>query len=329
MANKSDIGLYECSGLLIASEIALASPLVGGVPPAEVDLTIEMGEARIQPFERPSADVVAELLVDGYPRYTFCRIDFGYVCRVVSVADFVIDTDLRKVRCYPVVGGNAEVIPIVLAGTITAFVLAMGGRCVLHGSAVESKGLALAFVGESGQGKSTMAALFCAGGASLVTDDVLPLVFEHGAGGPDTDIVNCLRSSSEIRLRSKAASLVDRFNGGESVRMTSDERYALEPLATTLDRIPLTAVILPRPDREHAEVSARSLPPGEATFWLSRCQRIEGWRDRDILRRQFVDVGRVVTFVPVFEVSVPWGPPFANDLPGKVVTACNLAHFFR
>ena len=326
MARDNEVGVYECSGLLVASAIALSSPRVYATPPESVDLTIELGEPKTQPFERPSADVVAELLVDGYPRYTFCRVDLCYVCRVVSVGDFVIDADLRKVRCYPVAGGNANVIPIVIAGTITAFVLAMGGRCVLHGSAVESKGLALAFVGESGQGKSTMAALFCAGGASLVTDDVLPLDFEFGASGPDTVI--CLRSSNEIRLRSKAASLVDRFDEGASVRVTSDERLALEPLATVLDRIPLTAVILPRPDREHTHVSARALPPGEASFWLSRCQRIEGWRDRDHLRRQFVDMGRVVTSVPVYEVSVPWGPPFANDLPEQVLAACTLDQFF-
>jgi hypothetical protein len=291
-----------------------------------VDLTIEMGEPRTPPFERPSADVIAELIADGYPRYTIYRVDDGYVCRIASVGDFVIDADLRRVTCHPVVGGRTDVIPIVTTGTITAFILAMGGRCVLHGSAVEIGGNALAFVGASGQGKSTMAALFCAAGASLVTDDVLPLEFAMVDG--EADAVHCLRSSNEIRLREKAASLADRFGQGTGVRITADERFALEPLATALARSPLAAVVLPRPDRKHSQVSARVLPPGEASFWLNRCQRIEGWKDRDHLRRQFFDIGRVAASVPVYEVSIPWGPPFARDLTEQVLDGCGLSELF-
>jgi hypothetical protein len=206
---------------------------------------------------------------------------------------------------------------------VTAFLLAMSGRCVLHGSAVDIGGRAVAFVGASGQGKSTMAAMFCAAGATLVTDDVLPLEFESTADG--TDAVYCLRSGNEIRLREKSASLADRFGADVPVRLTADERRALAPSATTHDRLPLAAIVLPRPTRDRTEVAERALGAGEASMWLARCQRIEGWRGRDHLRRQFVDVGRVVASVPVFEVSVPWGPPFAGDLPERVHAACGLA----
>jgi hypothetical protein len=320
--NEAGVRVYECSGLRIASAIPLPARCVEDADPLGVDLTIERGAARNPPFERPSADVVAELLEDGYPRYTICRVDGGYVCRVVNVADFVIDEELRKVTCHPVSEGRDDVIPIIIAGTVSAFVLAMGGRCVLHGSAVEVDGRVIAFVGISGQGKSTMAAMFCARGASLVTDDVLPLEFESEAGRLDS--VHCLRSSEEIRLRPNASSLADRFDDPAAVRVTPDERHAVKPLATALQRIPLSAVVLPRPDREISRVSVRTLPDGEASFWLNRCQRIEGWRDRDLLRRQFADAGRVAASVPVFEVMVPWGPPFAQDLPAQVLKGCGL-----
>ncbi len=285
------------------------------------DVTIELGESRTTPFERPSEDVVAELLVDGYPWYTICRVDGGFVCRIVSVADFEIEGDLKRVVCHPVADRGDDVLSIVLQGTVVAFLLAMGGRCVLHGSAVDLGRRALAFVGASGQGKSTMAAMFCASGAPLVTDDILPLEFEAATAGGDT--VHCLRSASEIRLRQKSASLADRFGDG-AVRITADERSAVAPNATVHDRIPLSAIVLPRPDREHARASARVLGAGEASFWLNRCQRIEGWRGRDDLRRHFLDVGRVVASVPVYEVMVPWGPPFAEDLPRQVLDVCGL-----
>ncbi len=218
--------------------------------------------------------------------------------------------------------GRSEVIPIVVPGTVTAFLLAVGGRFVLHGSAVEQGGRALAFVGVSGQGKSTIAAMFCAAGASLVTDDVLPLEFD--SGDAVADAVRCIRSGREIRLRDKAASLADRFGADAMVRVTEDERHAVAPVTTRLERLPLSAIILPRPDREHSDVRARTLRAGEASLRLGRCERIEGWRGRDHLRRQFVDVGRVAASVPVFEVSVPWGPPFAADLPERVLEACEL-----
>jgi len=320
------VGVYECSGLRIASEIELSVPLIGVADGGDVDVTLVMGESRAHAFERPSDDVVAELVVDDYPMYTFCRVEDGYVCRIMSIADFAIDADLTRVVCHPVPDGHNEVIPIVVAGTITAFLLAGRGLCVLHGSAVEVAGRALGFVGMSGQGKSTMAAMFCLAGASLVTDDVLPLEFEPADNGSET--VLCLRSGSELRLRSKAASLVDRFPSDSSVRVTPDERHAVAPSRTGFDRIPLGAIILPRPDREHNQVSARGVSAGEASLWLARSQRIEGWRSRDHLRQQFLDVGRVVASVPVFEVSVPWGPPFADDLPEQVLAGCGLEAMF-
>ncbi len=68
-------------------------------------------------------------------------------------------------------------------GTVRAFVLGPGlatlltqrGRLVLHASAVEIDGRAIAFLGGSGWGKSTTAAALIARGHALVADDVLAL----------------------------------------------------------------------------------------------------------------------------------------------------------
>jgi hypothetical protein len=51
--------------------------------------------------------------------------------------------------------------------------LSRQGRLVLHGSAVETDGGALAFLGMSGRGKSTLAASFALAGHRLLTDDRL------------------------------------------------------------------------------------------------------------------------------------------------------------
>lgn len=315
------MNLYECSGLIVASTLPLSAPTSKSAKTPEIDVTVVLGDEVDQPFLRPSTDLIAELVIENYVAYTICRVGDTYVVRLPHIADFVIDADLRHVICHPVPSGRTEMIPIIVTGTITAFVLAMGGQLVLHGSTVELAGTGIAFVGASGQGKSTMAAIFCAAGASLVTDDILPLTFDSdGALG---EAVFCVRSGHEIRLREKAASLTKYFPV-DGVRITQDERHAVTPRATPLERIPLSAILLPRPDRRRSDVIARRLGPGEASLALGRCERIEGWRDNGHLRQQFEDVGRIVTSVPVFEVSVPWGPPFAADLANRILDACGL-----
>jgi len=316
------VRVYGCAGLRIASEIPLNVTELTQCNPDDVDVTIVLGEWRNTPFAPPSEAIVAELYEDGYPRYIFCRVGDGFVGRIMGVADFEIDGDLSRVVCHPAPGGPEGVLPIIVVGSILAFLLVRRGCFVLHASAVAVDDQVLAFVGVSGQGKSTMAALFCADRAELVTDDVLPLEFAPDPDGGDT--VVCIRAGNEVRLRDKAAELAERFDAAASVRTTADDRIAVAPGRLSAERVRLGAIVLPRPDREHQEVTARRLGDAEASFWLTRCQRIEGWSEPEDLRWQFVDVGRIVAAVPVYDVSVPWGPPFAPNLPAQILAACGL-----
>jgi hypothetical protein len=322
MTNSVIHELFECSGLTMSSEILLAAHSLAPESVLHPDVTLELGHEIEPMLERASTTVIAELVSEGYVRYSICQVGDEFVVRVPWVADFRINEHLNRVVCHPVKGGRSEVIPIIITGTIAAFLLAMSGRCVLHGSAVELGGAALAFVGVSGQGKSTMAAVFCAAGAKLVTDDVLPIEFGMDESGATA--VYSLKSGHEIRLRDKAISLAQRFDEGV-VRVTEDERHAVMPEGSLALRLPLLGIVLPRPDRERLDVSARKLSDGEASFALAQCERIEGWQSPSHFRQQFDDLGTLLSAVPVFEVSVPWGPPFLDDLAQQVVKACGFA----
>jgi hypothetical protein len=313
--------VYDCAGLIVRSTVPLdQAEHVDPSTPVDVDFELA-GEEDI-PFARPVGDLLAECAGEDWVAYSFSRVDDHYLGRLYGVGDFEISGALDRITCRPAVGGRSEVIPIVVAGTLSAFIMAMRGTCVLHASAVEIGGQAVAFVGESGQGKTTMAAVLCAAGAALVTDDVLPLTFAKADDG--RPIVHCRRSARELRIRQKASSLVELFGEEVGRRVTVDERHALAPAGTGNGPVPLTTVILPRPDREHPEVRSRRLGPGEAGMWLGRCQRIEGWCDPAQLRRQFHDIATVVETVRVYEVFVPWGPPFAPDLAERVLAACDV-----
>lgn len=99
---------------------------------------------------------------------------------------FHVSPDLKFVDVYPEPEVSEELLGLVLVGQVSTFVLAKRGYHCLHASAVTAAGRTAVFVGTNGQGKSTMAGCFLARGATLLTDDALPIRVEDDAvyGGP-------------------------------------------------------------------------------------------------------------------------------------------------
>jgi hypothetical protein len=332
------VTVYRCANLLVRSPLELAAPVADGPPDAEPDVEIVEGEARPVPYERPSVEVIAERTDQKAAWYTFARGQDGVVGRFYGSADFEItagaDGHGRRVTFHPGPGTPQELVAILTAGTVVAYLLSDEGQLVLHASAVDADGTALAFIGQSGQGKTTMATLMCAEGYPLVADDLLPVevtgnevtgneVTGNEVTGNEVtgNEVTCLPVGSELRVREKMEALLERFDARVKRRRTVDERYALAVPATSAERLPLGAVVLPWPDRETGEVSSRRLSAGEAIVTLARCQRVEGWRSARILKAQFAAISALVGSVPVFEVHVPWGPPFREVLAKEVLLA--------
>jgi hypothetical protein len=90
----------------------------------------------------------------------------------VSIAD-------RQVTVYADPGADDRAIGLVLIGQVSIYMLHRLGFPILHASAVLVYGEAVALVAPAGNGKSAMAGSFLRRGATLLSDDVLPLV-EHG-----------------------------------------------------------------------------------------------------------------------------------------------------
>src|SRR5213078_1131320 len=132
-------------------------------------------------------------------------------------------------------------VPILLAGNVLASLLALQGECVLHASGVRADAWTLAILGASGVGKSTLAALFCAAGAKLVSDDLLRIVSN---GGPP----RCYSGTAQIRLRPSAAELADAFPAAAR-DLTADGRIAVTPERTAAPTSELDAILIPSPSR--------------------------------------------------------------------------------
>lgn len=120
-------------------------------------------------------------LPDGTPWTEFHRDVGGYRLRFPDLADFVVSADGRRVRCEPAPDATDAVVEQLYLNQVLPLALSKQGRLVFHASAVEVDGGALAFVGVSGRGKSTLAAGFAIDGRGFLTDD--GLVVERATHG--------------------------------------------------------------------------------------------------------------------------------------------------
>ncbi|PXY32792.1 hypothetical protein BAY60_07210 [Prauserella muralis] len=303
---------YRAHGLDVASEVELPlppAPLPQGVP----DLVLRHGEGRPVPGGRPPGRLLAELTgSDGVVFYSLGTDGQRTTLRYPALCEFTGDAGLAEVtaRLHP--GTDPGLLPVLAAGTLLAVRLMLRHHLVLHASAVQRDGRALAFVGASGMGKSTLAAALCGHGCGLVADDVLRV---DRAGGE----LRVYPGSTESRLRTSARGLAETAPPS-AVRPTADGRLALRPRVHADGPLPLAACVVPRPSRDAREVSVVRLPPSKAFLRLTQFPRVLGWRDPASMDRSFQALADLVERVPVFDATIPWGPPFRDDVLTDLLT---------
>jgi hypothetical protein len=103
-------------------------------------------------------------------------MDSGYLLRFPDLADFRVSSDGRRILMTCPEMTSPETIRHLLLDQVLPRVLAHTGAFVIHGSCVQHDRKGLIFLGETGQGKSSLAASFDAAGYSLLSDDALILL---------------------------------------------------------------------------------------------------------------------------------------------------------
>ena len=302
---------YEQCGMVLRSEVVL------DLPPAESgrwDVDVRWGGEVVSCDEPPPGDIIAEFVSGGTSWYSVGETESGYVLRFRECGEFVISPDLSEVVVHPRRDGRRELLPVLMAGTTSALLLALRGETVLHASAVAVDGAALAFVGQSGRGKSTVAALMCLGGAELVSDDLVTV----DPGPP----VTCRGAGAPLRLRAAAAHLAAARPDRPS-HTTVDQRLAFAAEPARAGSLPLAAIVVPSPSRTATALSLRRLSASDAVFTMVGYPRVHGWRSRDVLTRDFSTLSRVAGDVPVYDAIIPWGPPFDPEVARAL---SSLAH---
>lgn len=151
---------YSVYGLQVRSEMAL--PELFAAPATETpDISIRRGtiadSARSEPGLHARSD--------------------GLVLVIDAIAAFRI-SDGREILVDAEPGVPEENVRLYLLGSALGLLIHQRGLLPLHANAVEIGGKAVAFMGRSGQGKSTLAAWFHDHGYRIIADDVCVIRFD-------------------------------------------------------------------------------------------------------------------------------------------------------
>ena len=265
----------------------------------------------------PPGEIVAAL---EWPAggYTASLQGSSLTIRYFGSAQFEVDLAGGDIVARPEPGREAMV-PVFLAGNVLATVLGLRGAAVLHASVVELDGVAVAFAGGSGAGKSTAAALLCAAGGALVGDDTAR-VEERG------EALLIHHGPSELRLRRHAAALADRM--GAASRTTADGRIAVAARPAEGVATPLAAVAFPRWSDAAGDPSVVRLRPRDTVEALLRCARVGGWRVKDPVRTHLRACAHIASSIPAFDVGLSKASLLDDDAPAALREALTSAGAF-
>ena len=306
--------VYAVHGLRLRSALAIAGfPAVG--QGHDYDLR-HAPDAPIGAGPPPGRIILTHTTSSG--RCLYIAADDGCTLRlrVPNRCDFAIDREARTVVSQTDPSADAGLTGVWLAGLVVAFLLNLEEHAVLHASAVEIDGAVVAFAGPSGAGKSTLAALMCAAGARLVSDDVLRVETQDGPV--------CVGGAPQLRLRPGAGWALEQFATAPPTSPTADGRLAIAPPPARATRLPLAVVVLPRLSAGADAVGLREVDGAQALVALAASSRIVGWTQPEMARRQFHAIAAIAERVRVVEATLPSAaaarPEIVASLRGLVTT---------
>jgi hypothetical protein len=237
---------------------------------------------------------------DGTVWTEFYRSDEGYLLRFPGLADFEVSADGTEVIAHPAEGADEVTVEHLYINQLVPLALSRQGRPAFHASVVTVPGGAVAFLGKTGMGKSTLAASFALQDAEFLTDDAL--LIEESAKG-------CLAmpSHASVRLwKDSVEALV-----GDDVRTASAISYS--------DKARLLAGdALRHSDEPQALLAAYILGnedvPEVSIETLTGLDRYMGWignsflldiEDNELLAQHFEWTHRISGTVPTFALNYP------------------------
>ena len=282
--------MYLVGGITLVSEIALPElPLIQQQDATPHPVTIRLGEV---PRQLPNAVEVDPDCFATTTQYLLC---------VAGIARYLV-TEGREIVVEP----DASALPLdvraYLLGAMFVVLCQQRGLLPLHASAVAGKSGVVAFLANSGQGKSTLAAHLVERGFRVLADDICLI----DATEPSAAMV--IPTAPWLKLWRNSLENLGREAEGLDRVFSDDDKYRL-PLAPALQPEPICKVVF----LEGREVSSTAtvieeVPRVKAVPLLmnlthhSYLLEATGQREENFLR-----CGRVLSQARAYRLIRPWG----------------------
>lgn len=162
------MSVYFAYGTHFRSSWSLPLPVATASGPIDVEIE-EVGDTFFERLTLPLAEKAQEVLW-----FRHCHLANGsdYLCWN-GLFEFLISADGRRVFGRRLSRGTLEFLQTYVMGQVLSIALVRQGMESLHSTVVVVDCEAIAFLGNSGFGKSTLAAAFIHSGYRVLTDDLL------------------------------------------------------------------------------------------------------------------------------------------------------------
>ena len=291
---------YCVYGVHLKSVLPLSGPPLADSRTALAELS--MGSASLFSRARREAGISPE----KGDWFQYARLTDGsdYV-QWSGLFEFLVSADGRRIACRELNGASPGAFQTYLLGQVLSFALLKHGIEPLHSTTMVINGEAVAFLGDSGYGKSSLGAAFLRVGYQLLTDDLLVLK-EEG------DQFMASPGPPRIKLFPEVARclLGEQVTGTPMNNETSKLVIPLGKDETVLPQsaFPLRAIYVlvpPRASSRSHKITIRRLSPQRAFLALLKNTFNTVIVEPERLKRQFVLASRLNEDVPVKSLSFP------------------------
>lgn len=225
----------------------------------------------------------------------------NHVVTFCDLAQFVIRPSALEIVVIPLDDQlSVNTIDHLLVDQIWPRLVAHNGQLVIHASAAANKDGAIMAVGQSGRGKSTLAASLHQRGLSLLGDDAIVISQQSGMS-------HCRAVYQSLRLfPDSIASVFDApVTQSEVAAYTAKRNIRLDGTAEDTFSHPIRAIFFLDADDGHSRAASEEIAPADA------CMRLiehSFWLDpTDVLRTadKLKSASALASGVPCFQLSFP------------------------
>ncbi|MBI4479449.1 MAG: hypothetical protein HY651_05460 [Acidobacteria bacterium] len=258
-------------------------------------------------------------LADGTSWLLTAKTGKDYLLRFPEFADFRIVQSGRAIVCDALRGTPLATLRHLFLDQVVPLVLSQQGRLVLHASAVVSPDGAIAFLGMTGRGKSTLAADFCQQGFQLLADDCLLLRESKGR-------FLSVPGYPGLRLWGDTLSGLGWHEAGMApvAHYTEKKRVGTRHgrVRWAAEEVPLLRIYVLEPtDPSTPEQTIRIIPmrPQDALMELVQCAYRLDITDRNRVQEQFESLSRIAAGAPLYRLQFPHDFARLSEVRGAIL----------